>query len=167
MAGLMLSVLLTLAPLPGLPALPDGAEIRVVSPNLRTIYLYWRVDHGVLDLRADPLDPPEGAAVRILVRTGRELHAYEGRVWEDDIYVLLDDGYVSLRDTFREVYQLRESDRTQAVWKKWEERRRGGGETQPNPPDGGGHGGAGGNPNTGPHQNPPGPPQEPPRRGHP
>lgn len=164
MAGLMLSVLLALAPLPGLPALPDGTEIRVVSPNLRTIYLYWRVDHGVLDLRADPLDPPEGAAVRILVRTGRELHAYEGRVWEDDIYVLLDDGYVSLRDTFREVYQLRESDRTRAVWKNWEERRSGGGGSQPNKPAAGGHGGR--NQPQQPQQ-PQNPPEQPPRRGHP
>lgn len=161
----MLSVLLALAPLPGLPALPDGAEIRVVSPNLRTIYLYWRVDRGVLELRADPLDPPEGAAVRILVRTGRELHAYEGRVWEDDIYVLLDDGYVSLRDTFREVYQLRESDRTQAVWKNWGERRRsGGGGSQPNKPATGGHGGR--NQPQQPQQ-PQNPPEQPPRRGHP
>ncbi|HGY09806.1 MAG TPA: hypothetical protein ENK37_07130 [Oceanithermus profundus] len=119
MIGLLLATLLTLAPLPGLPALPDGTEVRLVSPDLRTVYLYWRVERSVLRLKARPIRPPERAALRLLIKTGRSLHMYEARVRGDQIFVLLDDGYVNLRETFGRVYHLR----TDKAFERWLERR--------------------------------------------
>ncbi len=121
MFGLLLTVVLSLAPLPGLPALPDGTEVRVVSPNLRTVYLFWRVEQGALRLKARPIRPPENASVRLIVKTGRSLHVYEGRVRDDDVYLLLDTGVVSLRETFVRVYHLR----TSRALDFWMERREG------------------------------------------
>ena len=121
MFGLLLTVVLSLAPLPGLPALPDGTEVRVVSPNLRTVYLFWRVEQGALRLKARPIRPPENASVRLIVKTGRSLHVYEGRVRDDDVYLLLDTGVVSLRETFVRVYHLR----TSRALDFWIERREG------------------------------------------
>ena len=121
MIGLLLTAVLALAPLPGLPALPDGSEVRVVSPDLRTVYLLWRIERGELRLKARPIRPPENASVRLIVKTGRSLHVYEGRVRSGDIYLLLDQGLVSLRETFIRVYHLRGS----RALDFWRERREG------------------------------------------
>jgi len=121
MIGLLLTAVLALAPLPGLPALPDGTEVRVVAPDLRTVYLFWRIEQGELRLKARPILPPENASVRLIVKTGRSLHVYEGRVRSGDIYLLLDQGLVSLRETFIRVYHLRGS----RALDFWRERREG------------------------------------------
>jgi len=121
MVGLLLTAVLALAPLPGLPALPDGTEVRIVSPNLRTVYLFWRIEQGALRLKARPIRPPENASVRLIVKTRRSLHIYEGRVRGDDIFLLLDTGIVSLRETFVRVYHLR----TSKALDFWRERREG------------------------------------------
>ncbi len=107
MLGYILGAFLLLAPLPGLPLLPDGAEIRVVSPDLRAVYLFWSVQKNSLLLKAKPLPIPENARVRLIVRSGRELHAYEGRYKMRDIVLQLDNGQMSLRDVFLKVYHLR------------------------------------------------------------
>ena len=105
--GLILSALLLTAPLPGLPALPDGAEIRIVSANLRTVYLSWRVERGFLRLKAKPLAIPEGRRIRLIIRAGRALHAYEGRYLNGDVLIDVPGGYISVRQTFSKIYHLR------------------------------------------------------------
>lgn len=117
MIGLLLIAALTLVPLPGLPALSDGTVVRVVSPNLRTVYLFWRIEDGTLRLEAPPLPPPENAGVRLIIKTRHSLHIYEGRVYGDDIYVLLDQGIVSLREMFLRVYHLQIS-KAMDFWKE-------------------------------------------------
>ncbi|WP_457638048.1 hypothetical protein [Oceanithermus sp.] len=107
MVGYILSALLAMMPLPGLSALPDGAEVRIVSPDLRTVYLFWLVEKGNLKLQARPLPIPEGSRVRLLIRTGRELHAYEGRYVDDDVFVETPDGFISLKEAFADVYKLK------------------------------------------------------------
>jgi len=106
MVGYILSALLAMMPLPGLTNLPNGAEVRVVSPDLRTVYLFWRVEKGTLKLQAEPLEIPDGSRVRLLIRVGRKLHAYEGRYLEGDIYVEAEDGYISVKQTFADVYHV-------------------------------------------------------------
>ena len=115
MIGLLLTAVLGLAPLPGLPALPDGSEVRIVSPNLRTVYLFWRIERGELRLKARPIAPPENASVRLIVKAGRSLHIYEGRVRSGDVYLLLDQGVVSLREILVQVYHLR-GERNPPFW---------------------------------------------------
>ena len=107
MIGLILSALLVVSPLPGLPSIPNGAEVRIVSPDLRTVYLLWRVDGGELRLQARPLAIPSGSRVRLLIRSGRQLHVYEGRYLDDDIYLEASGGYISVREVFTKVYNLR------------------------------------------------------------
>ncbi len=107
MLGLILSALLVLAPLPGLPALPDGAEIRITSVELRTVYLSWRIEHGVLRLQAKPLPIPQGRRVRLIVRTGRDVHAYDGRYLDGDVFIDVPGGYISVRQAFVKIYHLR------------------------------------------------------------
>ena len=121
MVGLLLTTVLALAPLPGLPALPDGTEVRIVSPDLRTVYLFWQIEQGALQLKARPIRPPENASIRLIVKTDRGLHIYEGRVRGDDVYLLLEQGIVSLRETFIQVYRLRIS----KALDFWGERREG------------------------------------------
>ncbi len=117
MVGLLLTAVLALAPLPGLPALPDGTEVRVVSPDLRIVYLLGRVERGALRLGARPIRPPENASVRLIVKVGRDLHVYEGRVLAGEVFLILDDGIVSLRETFARVYHLRNI-QTLELWKE-------------------------------------------------
>ena len=107
MLGLILGALLVLAPLPGLPALPDGAEIRIVSAELRTVYLSWRVERGALRLQAKPLPIPQGRRVRLIVRAGRALHAYQGRYLDGDVFIDVPGGYISVRQAFVKIYHLR------------------------------------------------------------
>jgi len=106
MLGYILSALLVMAPLPGLPAIPDGAEVRIVSADMRTVYLLWRVTHGELELQSQPLPIPEGTRVRLIIRSGRQLHAYSGRYLDGDIYVEVADGYVSVKQAFSKVYRI-------------------------------------------------------------
>ncbi len=120
MAGLLLTVLLALAPLPGLPSLPDGTEVRVVSPNLRTVYLFWRIEQGALQLKARPIRPSENTSIRLIVKTKNSLHVYEGRVRAGEIYLLLDDNIVNLREVFDKVYHLR-GVRALQFWKERKE----------------------------------------------
>ena len=106
MLGLILSTLLLMAPLPGLPSMPSGAEVRVVSPDLRTVYFLWRVNGNTLQLQARPLTIPPGSRVRLLIRSGRQLHAYEGRYLEGDIFIEASGGYISVKQAFAKVYRL-------------------------------------------------------------
>ncbi len=107
MLGYILSALLVMAPLPGLPAIPDGAEVRIVSADLRTVFLFWRVERGELRLQSRPFPIPRGGRVRLIIRTGRQLHAYEGRYLNGDIYIEVSGGYLSVKRVFAKVYHLR------------------------------------------------------------
>jgi len=104
---MLLSALIVLAPLPGLPQIPNGAEIRIVSTDLRTVYLFWTVVDGELRLKSSPLPIPEGSRVRLIVRSGKQVYAYEGRYLENDVLIEVRDGYISVKQSFVKVYHLR------------------------------------------------------------
>ncbi|MEJ2667520.1 MAG: hypothetical protein P8Z81_10555 [Deinococcales bacterium] len=48
----------------GLPALPAGTEVRLVSPDLLTVYASAQVHGGTLDFKASP---PAGTQLRLLI----------------------------------------------------------------------------------------------------
>lgn len=50
--------------LAGLPALPNGTEVRLVSPDLLTVYASARLDGGTLTFVGAP---PPGTELRILI----------------------------------------------------------------------------------------------------
>ncbi|AEB10889.1 hypothetical protein [Marinithermus hydrothermalis] len=106
MPAFWLSLILILVPLPGLPELPQGTEIRVVSPNLRTIYRVWEVRGPRLVLRARPLPLPEGHPVRLIIRVGRRVQVYEGVTTADDLWIFVERNQVSFREVLRKIYGL-------------------------------------------------------------
>lgn len=107
---LWLSLFLVLAPLPGLPKLPNGSELRVVSANLRTIYRVWEVKDGQLVYLAPPLKLPEGRVVRLLVRVDRNLRIFDGITSSGRILLSPNPGgtkQVNLRQVITEAYGLK------------------------------------------------------------
>ncbi|HKI57490.1 MAG TPA: hypothetical protein VJ957_08610 [Longimicrobiales bacterium] len=48
----------------GLPALPPGTEVRLVSPDLLTVYASAQVHDGALDFQ---VSPPAGTELRVLI----------------------------------------------------------------------------------------------------
>lgn len=60
-AGILFLVSQTLM---GLPALPPGTEVRLVSPDLLTVFATAEVQDGRLDFQAAP---PAGTELRVLI----------------------------------------------------------------------------------------------------
>lgn len=90
----LLAVLLSVAaPLPGVPALPDGSEVRVLREELRSIVSSGTVRAGVLALAPRP---PAGERVQLWIAMpggdgGTELKQFPAEVARDaqdlDVYV--------------------------------------------------------------------------------
>jgi len=106
MPAWILTLALLALPLPGVPALGPGAEIRVTTPDLRVVYLAIRVtEQGIVARPARPLVP--GQPVAVVVRVGRRVEVFPGRAGEGDVVLFLPQGRASLLRTLREVYGLR------------------------------------------------------------
>ncbi len=92
-------------PLPGVPALPPGSELRVTSPDLRAVYLALRVtEKGLVVKQSGELKP--GQPVALVVRVGKEVKVFPGRAARGDIVLLFPEGEVSLRETLEKIYRL-------------------------------------------------------------
>jgi len=92
-------------PLPGVPELPPGSELRVTSPDLRVVYLALRVDEKGLVVTSSGELPP-GQPVALVVRVGKEVKVFPGQATRDDVVLFLPEGEVSLRATLEKVYGL-------------------------------------------------------------
>ncbi|GGM97466.1 hypothetical protein GCM10007092_08930 [Thermus composti] len=101
--GLCLFLLLGLAwaappPLFG-PSLPEGTEIRLLSPDLRTLHGAWRVERGRLVPLSQPLPPRPGQEVRLLlVLPGGGPQAFQGIADRGDVWLLQGRERWSLRE---------------------------------------------------------------------
>ena len=109
----LLTVVLSLAaPLPGVPALPDGSEVRVLREELRSIVSSGTVRDGVLVLSPRP---PAGERVQLWLAmpgkgSGTELKQFPGEVVSSgqDINVFVEPKKpVSFRDVLDKVYGVR------------------------------------------------------------
>jgi len=97
---------LLVLPLPGVPELPPGSELRVTSPDLKVVYLALRVTARGLEVRrSGALDP--GRPVALVVRVGKAVRVFPGRAIPGDIVLLFPEGEVSLRKTLEAVYRLK------------------------------------------------------------
>ncbi len=96
---------LLVLPLPGVPQLPPGSELRVTSPDLRAVYLALRVtEKGLAVKRSGELEP--GQPVALVVRVGKEVKVFQGRAAPGDIVLLLPQGEASLRKILEKIYRL-------------------------------------------------------------
>ncbi len=114
-AGLLFLIAQTVS---GLPALPAGTEVRLVSPDLLTVYASARLENDTLtfvgapspgtELRVLIFPPDAGAAARAEALSGAR--AVPGRVNADGSDILLDlpDRFAptSLRDLLKEQHGI-------------------------------------------------------------
>ncbi len=101
----MLTLALLALPLPGIPTLGPGAELRVTTPDLRIVFLAARVtEQGIVARAARPLAP--GQPVAVVVRVGRRVEVFPGRAGEGDVVLFLPQGRASFLRTLKEVYGL-------------------------------------------------------------
>ncbi len=98
--------MLLAVPLPGVPRLGAGSEIRVATPDLRVVYLALRVtDRGLAVIRPPRAFVP-GQPVAVLVRVGRRVFVFPGRAARGDVVLFLPQGRASLKRILAEVYRL-------------------------------------------------------------
>lgn len=107
MPSLLLAFALALAPLPNLPFIPPGSEIRVVSPDLLTVYVVWQVEERNLVLQSK-LPTPANREVRVLFRVGGSYRPpYNGITTpKGDIALLVQGERVSLNELLTRTYRL-------------------------------------------------------------
>ncbi|WP_337867770.1 hypothetical protein [Meiothermus sp.] len=107
MRSLILAFVLALAPLPNLPFIPSGSEIRVVSPDLLTVYVVWHVDERNMVLQSK-LPAPANREVRVLFRVDGGYRApYNGITTpRGDIALMIQGERVSLNELLTRTYRL-------------------------------------------------------------
>lgn len=75
---------------------PPGTEIRLLSPDLKTLYAAWRIQDGRLLPLSPPLPPRAGQEVRLLVsEPGKKPVTLEGVADKGDIWIRLEKDRVS------------------------------------------------------------------------
>jgi len=114
---LVLSLLVV--PLPDLPSLPSGSEIRVASTDMRVVYLALRVEGDRLVAVGEPKSPPAGEQVAVVVRYRRKVFYYPGQVAPGDVVLFLPQGRASLRRILLEVYRLKLGEKAARLWEVW------------------------------------------------
>ncbi len=102
-----LLVLLSLGPLPDLPSIPSGSEIRIISPDLRTVYKVWKVEDRKMLEQGTPLPLGINKEIRLHIQAGGRVYWFGGRtVPGGDILLTLADEQVSLNELLTRVYRL-------------------------------------------------------------
>jgi len=98
--------LAALPPLLG-PSLPPGTELRLLSPDLRTLHGAWRVEGKALRPLSPPLPPKPGQEVQLLLfLPGEKPKAFPARAERGDVLLLLEKERVNLLRLLKEVYGL-------------------------------------------------------------
>ena len=115
--NLTLALAITLAsPLPGLPAVPDGSEVRILRDELQSVLASGSVKSRKLELATPGGRLPAFERVRVWVAVptngSSDLQTYPGQVTETGSDVLIDtrergNDKVSLTQVLREVYGVK------------------------------------------------------------
>jgi len=83
---------------------PPGTEVRLLSPDLKTLYAAWRVQEGRLLPLSPPLSPRAGQEVRLLVsEPGKKPVTLEGVADRGDLWILLGKERVSFLKLLKEL----------------------------------------------------------------
>lgn len=103
----------SLSPLPGLSAIPDGSEVRVLRDELQSVLASGTVKNRVLTMITWSPRLPAGERVRIWISvpvgSTNDLKSFVGNVNADGSDVLLESGKdrVSFIQVLREAYNIR------------------------------------------------------------
>jgi hypothetical protein len=108
MRAFLLSLLLSLAPLPGLPWIPPGSEVRLVSPDLRTVYASYLVSEDRrLIARAKGVSVPIARDILLFIQTGGKPYIYSGlSAPRGDVWLNIEGGQISLNELLTRTYRL-------------------------------------------------------------
>ncbi|SDE76093.1 hypothetical protein SAMN04488243_10948 [Thermus arciformis] len=112
--SLALLLALALAALPPLlgPSLPPGTELRLLSPDLKTLYGAWRVEGKRLLALSPPVAPKAGQEVQLLVALpGEKPRAFPGVAERGDVLLPWEKERLSLLRLLKEVYGLNPPER--------------------------------------------------------
>ena len=98
---------MALAPLPNLPAVPSGREIRVVSTDLLSIYAVWQVEGEDLVSKSFKTIG-QNKSVKVLFKIGKQLKPpYQGVTGKNgDVWLQIGDERVSLNELLIRTYHL-------------------------------------------------------------
>jgi hypothetical protein len=102
-----------LSPLPGLNAIPDGSEVRILRDELQSVLASGTVRNRVLTMTTSSSRLPAGERVRIWISvpigTANDLKSFVGNVNADGSDVLLESGKdrVSFVQVLRDAYSIR------------------------------------------------------------
>lgn len=102
----ILALMLLLSPLPGVSTLPNGSELKLVSPDLRTIYVSYRIEDRKLVASAPRLPLGGVREVRLWLQVAGKVFTFPGTVAGTDVRLQLDNEPVSLNELLIKVYRL-------------------------------------------------------------
>ncbi|MGQ9754002.1 MAG: hypothetical protein ACUVQD_05030 [Thermaceae bacterium] len=69
---------------------PQGTEIRLLSPDLKTLYAAWRVQEGRLLPLSPPIPPKVGQEVRLLIsEPGKKPVTLEAMADKEDLLIIV------------------------------------------------------------------------------
>lgn len=86
-------------------ALPPGTELRLLSPDLKTLFAAWRLENSRLLPLSPPLAPRPETEVRLLLSVpGKKPQVLPGVAAEGDVLLLLEKERVSLVRLLQEAY---------------------------------------------------------------
>ncbi len=106
MSSFILAFVLALTPLPNLPFIPTGSEIRVISWDASAIYVVWKVDERQMVLQSKLVVSPS-RDVRVLFRVNGGNQLYNGiTTLKGDVELLVDGDRVSLNELLTRTYRL-------------------------------------------------------------
>lgn len=107
MLGWILGLSLALAPLPQLPWIPHGSELRLTSPDYRTVYAVYQVRQRRLVAPSKPIPVAVSKALRLIIRTPDRIHVYNGlSASRGDVWLQVREHKLSLNELLTRTYRL-------------------------------------------------------------
>jgi len=103
----LLGLTLALAPLPQLPWIPPGSELRLASPDYRKVYAVYQVQQRRLVAPAKPMPVAAATELRVIIRTPDRIHMYNGlSASKGDVWLQVSGDKISLNELLTRTYRL-------------------------------------------------------------
>lgn len=86
--------------------MPTGSELKLVSPDLRTIYVAYRIENNRLISTAPALSLAGVREVRLWVGVGGRVFTFPGTLSNNDVRLQIENESLSLNELLTKVYRL-------------------------------------------------------------